>query len=104
MSMDVVEIAGLNRFMLERLPKPPEPENSKPCLAEDWFVSDAEPQCPAWMTERDLRRIWRVARMQRFGLAPGAGCPWLLLHQMAELLPALFAKAAEPFARGTDHD
>lgn len=86
-------IDDLRRFMFERLAKPPQPANGKPCMSEDWWIEDARSQAPNWLSENDLRRIWRVARMQRIGLERGAGCPWLLLHQMTDLFDAMFGRA-----------
>lgn len=88
-------VGDLLRFSFERLPKPAAPYNDRPCLAEDWFVEDARPFAMNYLTEADLRRIWRVARLQRLGLFHGRGCPWLLLHQMSELLDMFFRQAAK---------
>lgn len=88
-------MAALLRFMFDRLPKTHEPANDRPCLAEEWFVRDARPVAPNWLDERDLRRVWRVARLQRMGLYPGSGDPRLLLHQMSDFMEALFANARD---------
>ncbi len=86
-------LGKLRRFFFERLPDP-QVFGRKPCIAEDWFVEDARPATPSWLSDDDLRRIWRVARDQRIGARQGAGCPWLLLHQMTDLIDAIFLKWA----------
>ena len=86
-------IINVSRFVFERLPNPKLRAGAKPCLAEDWFVEDMHPITPEWLTEADLRRMWRVARLQRLGLYNGAGSPNLLFHQMAALMPILFLAA-----------
>jgi len=90
-------VSDLLRFALKRLPKPALC-GARPCLAEDWFVSDARPLAMNYLSDDDLRCIWRVARLQRLGLHPGRGCPWLLLHQMSELLDVLFRQALKGYA------
>lgn len=87
----------LYRFFISRLPKPPEPFRSKPCLAEDWFVEDMAPLVKNYVTTDELRKIWRVAQMQRLGLFSGPGDPRLLLEQMTMLIPEMLAKADEIF-------
>ena len=89
-------IDQLLRFTFDRLPNP-QIGNRKPCLEENWFVEDARPRSPNWLSDADLRRIWRVARMQRIGLEPGRGDPWLLLHQMRDVYYVMFSKAEEIF-------
>ena len=92
----------LYKFHIARLPKVSEPFKSKPCLAEEWFVEDALPCVGNYVTKDELRKIWRVARLQRLGLFSGAGCPRLLLHQMTQLLPELFTKALQIFEEQSD--
>ena len=90
-------ISDLLRFHFDRLPKTEQPYRGRPCLSENWFVEDLRPIAPNWISDDHLRKLWRVARLQRLGLYHGPGCPFLLYHQMVELMEILFRVALDQY-------
>jgi hypothetical protein len=96
---------GVIPFVWDRLPldKAHKPASGKPCLAEDWFAEDAIAMGSPFIwrgrpPEESHRLLYRYAKDENMKRLEEKGeyirnPEWLLLHQMAELVPALLMVA-----------
>lgn len=94
---------GVIPFTWDRLPlnETPQPVNGMPCLQEDWFIEDAIKAGSqfSWRgrsCEESLRLLYRFARKRNTERGyQTSQYHWLILHQVEELLPAVFMVAGK---------
>lgn len=87
------------QYCWDRLPLGEQRQPAGPSLREDWFVADALAAGSRFIWRgRDLetshRLLFRFATASSWERGRHGGAPeWLVLHQMVDLIPVMFAAA-----------